>query len=386
MTGNTSRPTVWHIGGDDVHKRIPLLHALKDRGFDVAAVGSEDDDEFQAQGIPYFHYNLKRKLTPWSDLRSCRELSTLFKKQKPDIVHGFDPKPAIATPILAQRAGIPGRVRTITGLGFVMASDSLKARVLRPVYRHLQRQASASSLTIFQNGDDRAYFLQNDLVEQGREELVLSSGVDVEKLRSERPGTEQLAAMRRSLGLEGKLVVTMISRIDENKGVREFVQAADLVQRHMKNTAFLLVGPYASEGKQAEQFVEQLRHQSETVHYLGPRKDIPAILSLSDICALPSYREGLPRVLVEAGALQVPCITTDVPGCRDVILDDWNGRLVPPRNSQALADAMIELLSDQTRRTEMGQRSYQYVKEKFDLSSVADAYAKIYLRALADGR
>jgi glycosyltransferase involved in cell wall biosynthesis len=178
----------------------------------------------------------------------------------------------------------------------------------------------------------------------------------------------------------------MISRIDENKGVREFVQAADLVQRHMKNTAFLLVGPYASEGKQAEQFVEQLRHQSETVHYLGPRKDIPAILSLSDICALPSYREGLPRVLVEAGALQVPCITTDVPGCRDVILDDWNGRLVPPRNTQALADAMIELLSDQTRRTEMGQRSYQYVKEKFDLSSVADAYAKIYLRALADGR
>ena len=386
MTGNISRPTVWHIGGDDVHKRIPLLHALKDRGFDVAAVGSEDDGEFQAQGIPYFHYNLKRKLTPWSDLRSCRELSMLLKKQRPDIVHGFDPKPAIATPILAQKAGIPGRVRTITGLGFVMASDSPVARALRPVYRQLQRQASASSFTIFQNSDDRAYFLRHGLVQEGREEIVLSSGVDVEHLRSQRPGVELLATMRRSLGLEGKLVVTMISRIDENKGVREFVQAADLVRRKIKNTAFLLVGPYASEGKQAAQFIEQIRHRSETVHYLGPRKDIPAILSLSDICALPSYREGLPRVLVEAGALQVPSVTTDVPGCRDVVLDGWNGRLVPSRNSRALADAMIELLSDQTKRTEMGQRSYQYVKGKFDLSSVADAYAEIYVRALADGR
>ena len=386
MTGNISRPTVWHIGGDDVHKRIPLLHALKDRGFDVAAVGSEDDGEFQAQGIPYFHYNLKRKLTPWSDLRSCRELSMLLKKQRPDIVHGFDPKPAIATPILAQKAGIPGRVRTITGLGFVMASDSPVARALRPVYRQLQRQASASSFTIFQNSDDRAYFLRHGLVQEGREEIVLSSGVDVEHLRSQRPGVELLATMRRSLGLEGKLVVTMISRIDENKGVREFVQAADLVRRKIKNTAFLLVGPYASEGKQAAQFIEQIRHRSETVHYLGPRKDIPAILSLSDICALPSYREGLPRVLVEAGALQVPSVTTDVPGCRDVVLDGWNGRLVPSRNSRALADAMIELLSEQTKRTEMGQRSYQYVKGKFDLSSVADAYAEIYVRALADGR
>lgn len=386
MTGDISRPTVWHIGGDDVHKRIPLLHALKDRGFDVAAVGSEDGAEFHASGVPYFHYNLKRKLTPWSDMHSCRELSALFKKKRPDIVHGFDPKPAIATPILAQRAGIRGRIRTITGLGFVMTSDTLKAKALRPVYRHLQRQASASSVTIFQNNEDRAYFLQNGLVQEGREEIVLSSGVDVEKLRSQRPEPEQLANLRRSLDLDGKLVVTMISRVDANKGVREFVEAADLVRSKIKNTAFVLVGPYESEGKEAAQFVEQIRHRSGTVHYLGPRKDIPAILSLSDLCALPSYREGLPRVLVEAGALEVPSVTTDVPGCRDVVLDDWNGRLVPPRDSQELANAIIELLNDKTKRTDMGKRSYQRAKEKFDLSYVADAYADIYLRALAGGR
>ena len=148
MTDQIGRPCVWHIGGDDVHKRIPLLHALKDRGFDVAAVGSEDDADFREHGIPYFRYTLKRKLTPFSDLRSCRELSALLRTRRPDVVHGFDPKPAIAAPILAQRAGVPGRVRTITGLGFVMASGSLLARALRPVYRRLQRQASASSFTV----------------------------------------------------------------------------------------------------------------------------------------------------------------------------------------------------------------------------------------------
>lgn len=385
MTDAISRPTVWHVGGDDIHKRIPLLHALKDRGFDVAAVGSENGCEFKAQDITYFQYSLKRKLTPWSDLHSCRELSDLLKTQKPDVVHGFDPKPGIAAPILARRAGIRGRVRTITGLGFVMASHSPVARALRPVYCYLQRQASKSSFTIFQNRDDRDYFLRHGLVQKGREETVLSSGIDVERLRSERPRAGHLAKLRRSLDLDGKLVVTMISRIDVNKGIHEFVQAAELVRKQIDDVAFLLVGPYASEGKEAAQFVEHIRCAPDLVRYLGPRRDIPAILLLSDLCALPSYREGLPRVLVEAGALQVPSVTTDVPGCRDVVRDDWNGRLVPVRDSRALANAIIDLLRDHGKRMVMGQRSYSYVKETFDLAYVADAYAEVYRRALAEG-
>ena len=188
MTRHVSKPTVWHIGGDDVHKRIPLLHALQDRGFQVAAVGSEDATEFQNHDISYFRYTLHRKLAPWQDLQSCRELTALFKKHMPDVVHGFDPKPAIAAPLLGRMAGIRGRVRTITGLGFVMASESLLARALRPIYRHLQRQASASAFTIFQNRDDRDYFFQNGLVQNGREKVVLSSGVDINRVRSERPG------------------------------------------------------------------------------------------------------------------------------------------------------------------------------------------------------
>ena len=329
------KPTVWHIGGDDVHKRIPLLHALRKRGFNVGAVGSEDGSEFEGHDIPYYHYTLQRKLTPFSDVRSCRELSALFKHHKPDIVHGFDPKPAIAAPLLARSAGIPARVRTITGLGFVMTSNSAKARILRPVYRNLQRWSSGASYTVFQNSDDRAYFFDNGLVEQGREEIVLSSGVDIEQIRSERPTPEMLTEMKQQLGLDGRLVVSMISRIDENKGIHEFVEAAEIVHRHRNDVTFLLVGPYASEGEDAARFVEDIRMRPQTVRYLGPRKDIPALLALSDVCALPSYREGLPRVLVEAGAIEVPMVTTDVPGCRDVVQDKCNGHLVPPEGRQS---------------------------------------------------
>lgn len=383
MTANAPSPTVWHVGGDDVHKRIPLLHALKERGFRVGAVGSEDGSDFRVHDIPYYRYRLERKLTPLSDLRSCSEFSALLKRHPPDIVHGFDPKPAIAVPIIARQAGIPARVRTITGLGFVFASDSTVARTLRPVYRNLQKWASAASYTIFQNRDDRDYFVENGMVERGREEIVLSSGVDVERIRAEAPGKAVRTELENRLEINRKSVVTMISRIDENKGIREFAEAAEIVNRQRENTAFLLIGPYASEGKDAARFVDSLRERFPSVRYLGPRRDVPALLSLSDLCVLPSYREGLPRILVEAGAMQVPCVTTDVPGCRDVIRDHWNGRLVPPRNARALAATIADLLDDEEGRRRMGERGYRHVREQFDLSYVADAYADIYERALA---
>ena len=222
-------------------------------------------------------------------------------------------------------------------------------------------------------------------MEDGREEIVLGSGVDVEQIRAERPSPEKLAEMKQQLGLDGQFVVTMISRVDENKGVREFVEAADLVHKHMDNVTFLLVGPYASEGEEAARFVEEIRMRPQTVRYLGPRKDIPALLALSDVCALPSYREGLPRVLVEAGAIEVAMVTTDVPGCRDVVQDNLNGRLVPPKDSRALAYAILDLLGDEAKRKSMGDHGLRYVREHFDLARVADAYAAVYRRALAEG-
>jgi glycosyltransferase involved in cell wall biosynthesis len=132
--------------------------------------------------------------------------------------------------------------------------------------------------------------------------------------------------------------------------------------------------------------VDGLRENANTIRYLGQRDDVPALLALSDIFVLPSYyREGIPRVLLEAGAMGLPLITTEMPGCREAVQPGWNGLLVPPRNSFALAAAISQLLSEEENRRQMGVRSRQYIRDHFGLSGVADAYEEIYRNLLANG-
>ncbi len=376
-------PTVWHVGGEDVRLRIPLLVALRDRNFNVGAVGSEDGGVFADYQIPYFRYSLTRGINPFTDLKTRHQFFQLCRQHKPDIVHGFDTKPAMIAPTIAKKAGIVGRVRTITGMGYVFSSNSPLALVIRPIYRYLQRQASrATGITIFQNSDDRDYFHQYNMVESGRDALVLGSGIDVDGIIKKIPTPEILDKTKRELGLEGKMVVTMISRLVISKGVREFLQAAKIVGSQLDNVVFLLVGPLASEGKQAITS-QELENYTEYVRYLGSRNDIPTILSLTDLFVLPSYyREGIPRVLLEAGAMSLPLISTDMPGCREVVKDGWNGLVVPPRNAKTLASKILELLYSQDLRKLMGQRSKDHINENFTLTQVADAYADIYSQVL----
>jgi glycosyltransferase involved in cell wall biosynthesis len=389
----TTAPMVWHIGGEDVRMRIPLLLALRDRGFQVGAVGSEDGAVFALHEIPYWRYSLDRGINPWADIQTRRELKQLLEQHRPDVIHGFDTKPALFAPIVGQQVGIRGRVRTITGMGYVFSSQSLLARSLQPIYRYLQQKTSIDTdITVFQNGDDRDYFRQNKMVEADRDALVLGSGIDIEDLRRNCPPPEQLQSLRQELGLEDQVVVTMVARLVKSKGVLEYLKAAKRVcevlsqqqlSQQQERVKFLLVGPLESEGKQAISRQDLHEYQSY-VQYLGPRRDIPAILQLTDIFALPSYyREGVPRVLLEAGMMKLPLVTTDMPGCREVVRDGWNGRLVAPRDDEALATAIADLVRSPEQRSIMGNHSESHVKEHFSLNQVADAYATIYHRILA---
>ncbi len=387
MNSARSKNTIWHVGGEDVRFRIPLLLALRDRGFEVGAVGSESGEAFATAQIPYFRYTLARGIDPLADRRTRREFLQLCLQHQPDLIHGFDTKPAMFAPVVAQQAGIPGRVRTITGMGYVFSSTSPLALALRPIYRYLQRQASAATgMTIFQNSDDREYFDRHKMVQPDRSDLVLGSGIDLQQLHRKLPNPENLAITRQELGLAGKLVVTMIARLVITKGVREFLQAARRVREQMPNVVFLLIGPSTSEGKQAIS-IEEIDSYADSVKYLGTRSDIPTLLSLTDVFVLPTYyREGVPRVLLEAGAMALPMITTDMPGCRDVVRDNWNGYLATPRDAASLAAAMLKLLDNPARRIEMGARSKVHVVENFSLDRVADAYADIYQRVLTQSQ
>ena len=379
-----TRYRIWHVGSEDVRMRIPLLEALKARGFSVGAVGSEDDAPFQQAGIPYRRYSLNRWINPVADRRSMTELTRLFREFQPDIVHGFDTKPAMLAMHAAKAAGVPGRVRTITGMGYVFSSRSPIALILRYVYRLLQRRASmASSMTIFQNEDDRDYFLRHEMVAAEKSCLVRGSGINVDEFRASVPSDDDLLLLREELGIHDHAVVTMITRMVANKGVYEFLECARHIGKTHKNTKFLLVGPLVSEGHQAVS-INTIKKYSDVASYLGRRNDVPAILAISDVVVLPShYREGVPRVLLEAAALGKPIVTTNMPGCRDVVRHGDNGLLVPIRDSAALAAAVQRLLGAPDMRRNMGERGAALVKREFDLSLVADAYAAIYRNVLS---
>lgn len=381
--GVKAGPMVWHIGGEDVRMRIPILLALKEKGFRVAAAGSEDSAPFDRQGIEYHRYRLERGIAPYRDFLTRRQLTALFREHRPDIVHAFDTKPGILVPAAARAANIKCSLRTLTGMGYVFSSISPLALALRPIYRSIQKRASRfADVTVFQNTDDQTYFESTGLVEKTRSVLVKSSGVDIKALENGRVGAEKLESLRSELRVGDGPVVTMIARLVKHKWVLEFLEAAREIKRTTPGCSFLLVGPQASEGRQAvsKTVVESYR---DAVNWLGPRSDVPALLSLTDVFVLPSYyREGVPRVLLEAGAMGIPLVTTDMPGCRDVVRHGHEGLLVKPRSPDSLAEALCSLLASKDRRLAMGRAARQQVIDNFSLAQVVDNYSSIYLKLL----
>lgn len=380
------RPLVMYVGGEDVRMRIPLLQKIRQHGFAVVVLGSEPADSFDRHGIRYHRYPLARGVAPFSDLRTKMALKNIFQKERPDLIHAFDTKPAIFAPVCARHSGIKSVVRTITGMGYVFSSEGLIAKSIRPLYRSFQKKASrASGMTIFQNTEDYQYFIDNGMVVEKRATVVKGSGIDVDDFLKKMPSAKEVEDLREELGLGEQRVVSLVTRIVREKGVIEFLQAAQEVCSCLTDVTFLLIGP-RNEGRWQEVPCKEIdAFTNEHVRYLGPQNNIPGLLSLSSIFVLPTYyREGVPRVLLEAGAAGLPLITTDMPGCRDVVQDQWNGLLVPPRDPIQLASAIKNLLnSPGPMLSEMGEKSRSHVRNNFELSLIENEYVGIYKRLLS---
>lgn len=382
-TAASAKARVLLVGGVDAHLRIPLVHQLTELGYDVGVMGSGPPEPFAAAEVSYWHYRLKRGLTPIADLAAMRQMHACLEKIRPNIVHAFDTKPGILVPRAAADAGVPVRMRTITGMGYVFSSRSPLVGVLRPVYRGLQKRTEAAAdFTVFQNRDDQDYFLRHGMVSEGRQALIPGSGIDVKRLAEHASNERSTKRLRAELGLDGSLVVLMVARLVRNKGVREYLECARRVRRKRRDIVFLLVGPRAEEGWQAVPETE-IRCHGADVMYLGSRQDVPELMGLADIFVLPTYyREGVPRVLLEAGALGIPLITTDMPGCRDVVEHGRTGLLVPPRDASALEAAVTGLIESGALRRRLGQAARERVTNEFSLERVARAYDEVYRNLL----
>ena len=379
------RPKVVIVGGPDVDARLDLMNQLRD-DFDCGALGSDPAliDRFSNAGFDYNHYYLNRQANPLSDLLTVRQLMFLFRQLQPHIVHAFDTKPGVWGCLAARLANVPVIVGTSTGLGSLYAGVEIKTRLLWLVYQQLQTWACrVSDLTIFQNHTDLHALVALGVVPQQKAKVILGSGVATDVFASDQVSQEKRNRLRRELEIQPEdFVVTMISRVMRSKGVLEFVSAAQNVSSRRSSIRFLLVGPEEEESLDSLTEIE-LAQLQQRVCWPGARQDIPAILAISDIFVLPTfYREGIPRVLLEAAAMELPIVTTDTPGCNELVENEVNGFLIPGHNSDALAQSVLHLIERPDLRQRFGRISRERVEERFSLTVIAEQTRRVYQQLL----
>ena len=374
-------PHVLCIGGEDHALRIPYLKALQSRGFRITAAGTGDIGPFEHAGIAYRPYHFDRFLSLQGHRGAIRSIARIAEECRPDIVHAFDTKPNLMVPF-AIRMTVP-TVRTINGLGWVFSSKETTAGALRPVYRVLQRVCDRwTNATVFQNRDDQEFFRAHRLVRRSEACLIAGSGIDVAEFARRQGSAENVKALRAKLGIGSAKVVLTVSRLTRQKGIPTLLKAAATVCAKRSDVRFLLVGPRESEGRFAVSQSEIERHRRYVIA-TGARTDVPALLRLADVFAFPSeYREGVPRVLLEAGLAGVPIVTTRMPGCSDFVSDGSNGYLITPGDHRALAARILTLLDDEEKARNMGARSTALVKDRFSLDGVVAQYINVYGRVL----
>ena len=380
------QPRVMLVGGPDVDSRIDLMRRLS-RHFDLAAVGSDTTRraQFAASGFAYHPYRLSRGTRPGTDVRSVAQLCRIFHRDRPDIVHTFDTKPCVLGRIAAAAARVPTIVGTLPGLGSLYSANGTDRSVIRRLYEKLQAAASrVSDVTIFQNTDDRDEFVRRGVVPLSQTMLLPGSGVCTE--RFDRSSVSQPARrdLRASLGIpEDAVLVTMVSRVIRSKGVMEFAEAARTVTAQLPQTRFLLVGS-EDRGSGSHLTADDATLLENRVIWTRHRRDIDVVLAASDIFVLPTrYREGLPRVLLEAAAMQLPLVTTRMPGCRELVEGGVHGLLVPAGEAHWLALAISTLVGNAAMRARMGRAARDRVLGRFDLTSIAERTASLYLSLLA---
>lgn len=343
--------------------RAPLLAAMVAKGHEVVAFAPDFSDMHRqtlaSMGVHAASYPLARNgLNPFSDIRTFLALTGALRRGRFDVVFAFTIKPVIYGLVGGCLAGVKRRYALITGLGYTLAGDggapSRAHAVVRSLARNLYRLAlSVASGVFMQNPDDAKAFVSSRLVPSEKIRGIIPTGVDLSDWQASPP-------------FFTPPTFSVVARMLRDKGIVEFVTAARRVKRQHPEVRFLLVGdtdsnPRALTRAELESFVED-----GAVEWLG-HMPVKPILTHTSVFVLPSYHEGLPRSTQEAMAMALPVITTDVPGCRQTVVDGENGFLIPARDPDALASAMLRFIDNPMLIGEMGARSRTLAEERFDV-------------------
>ncbi|MGD0960728.1 MAG: glycosyltransferase family 4 protein [Methylomonas sp.] len=367
--------TEWYL----FNFRLAYAKYLRAQGVEVVMLSpiGPYGPKLEEAGFRWIPLNMNRQsLHPWTELMLIWRILSIYRTEKPDIAHHFTIKCVVYGGLAARFAGISGVVSAVTGLGHVFIGQELKAKILRPFVRWMLGLVmnGKQHRLILQNPDDRSAFIAAGIASEGQTRLIAGSGVDTARFQPnpERPPHDCPT-------------VVFAARLLWSKGLAELIEAIHQINAKGVTARFLIAGT-PDPGNPAsipDETLDEWRNISN-VELLGHVDDMVELLSAADIMVLPSYREGLPRSLIEAAAAGLPIVTTDTPGCRQAVADGVTGYLIPVRDSHTLATALRQLIEDPALAARMGAAGRQKALAEFDERIVFDKTFAVYQELSAE--
>ncbi len=379
------RPRLVHLTTTDISLALllgPQLRAFRDAGYEVIGVSAPGPfvPALERDGIRHVALtNSTRSMAPHRDAAALVELVGVFRRLQPTIVHTHNPKPGVYGRLAARAARVPVIVNTVHGL-YALPEDRFAKRAV--VYSLERIAATASHAELLQNEEDVAVL--RSLGVPAQKISVLGNGIDLARFDPARVDPARVAVLRKEMGAhDDDVVVGLVGRLVWEKGYREVLDAARRLQRSAPNVRVVIVGG-RDEGKADALSADDIGAAEGlgNVAFLGHRDDVEDLYPAFDLYALASYREGFPRSAMEAAAMGLPVIATNIRGCRQVVDDGRTGRLVSVRDSGALAQAIEELAGDPDRRHAMGMAARAKAVTDFDQQRVIDRTLATYERLL----
>jgi glycosyltransferase involved in cell wall biosynthesis len=370
--------TEWYL----YNFRCSLAEKLKAEGWEVVLISppGEYGPKLQELGFRWLPFPFSTRSTnPFNELAVIFRLIKLYRRERPALCHHFTIKCVLYGSLAARFSHNPPVVNSVTGMGHIFTDPGLKARVLRPLIQALYRFVfkPVDTRVVFQNSQDLDYFVNTDLVNTSQARLIRGSGVNTTLFK---PTSSVPYSQEKSIS------ILFASRLMREKGVFELLEAARILKAKGVDATFLLAGDIYPENPSSltVKDIETIQQQGD-ITFLGHVDDMHTLLAKSDIVVLPSYREGTPRILIEAAAMEKPIVATNIAGCAGLVIDGVNGLLVPVKDSTALAEALNRLIADKILREQFGQAGRKIVLGEFDETIVLAKTRAVYQEIIGNG-
>ena len=361
------------------------LRFMASNGFDVKGVSSEGEElreVHENEGIAVEAITMSRKITPFQDLKSLWEMWNFLRKEKPQIVHTHTPKAGIIGMLAARLAGVPHRLHTVAGLPLMEATGTK-----RKILNFVEKLTYSSATRVYPNSKGLYDFiLQNNFTQSNKLKIIAngsSNGIDTAFFSPDQVTEIERVTLREKLNIQpDDFVFVFVGRIVSDKGINELIKAFSELQAAENNEPagikLLLVGGLENDLDPLNPETLAEINQNKDIISVGFQQDVRPFFAISDALAFPSYREGFPNVVMQAGAMGLPSIVSDINGCNEIIVEGENGLIIPPKNVEKLKEKMLTLAKDKNLYTKLKGNSRRMIENRYEQSVVWNALLEEY--------